>query len=339
MSILPESSAKSNTVPSFAAKVTTANEAMVDIVRLTGGFFRMVQQIIIGLGSTLPALAAPVSPATFAGWAVYQATPIAMNPTLRILVAIAAAVALETVGLSAAHATLYFYSQWQAGNSGSGRVVAGLGLVVAYVAIGIGIIWLVEDLGETIRAVGTGAFLLAMIAYATLALLSDVERTEARQKMQAARAEETQARENVLKQNELDFQRQRQIDYDERQFKLALKKMDNEALIARETEETQREKARLNSRLKLAQFRSAPAQTSAQANHSEQEAGSPQPAQTRSEAAQPLKCEWCGTSTNAMGQPISTTQALNAHKQFCSNRPVAEIVSHNGHNGNGKELR
>lgn len=117
----------------------------------------------------------PVAPAFFFGHAMHMAV-IAVSPDAvawAATVAVCAALALEAAGILAAHNVARYYAE---GEAVSARVAAAV--AVAYLVIGIGGIWLLENAAIDAKIAGTAVFLVAFLIYVLMAQTAQQKRKE-----------------------------------------------------------------------------------------------------------------------------------------------------------------
>jgi hypothetical protein len=151
--------------------------AMQDFDRVVGSFLGMLQGIIVSFVSLIAPWAVPIAPAIFAGWAFYQiAIDAKMSVDLAFPAAVALVIGLETVGAGAAHTTLQLYNAWQRKQVDLLRVILSGFLIVLYAGAGITIICMLETSSSTLKAIGIGSFILALVSYASQMLAADVRR-------------------------------------------------------------------------------------------------------------------------------------------------------------------
>lgn len=160
--------------------------------------FDAIGGIFLSFIRRLAPYAVPLAPAFFLGHAVYTAAAAISSPTWGMAVGISAAIGLEAAGIRAPDLALRLYRQ-----QNRSWLVAAFA-VVAYLAIGITIIWLLENTSQNAKLTATAMFLVAGLVYLIMGLeeshKEQAQRTAEAQALQAA-ALTTQA------QTDLELQR------------------------------------------------------------------------------------------------------------------------------------
>jgi hypothetical protein len=195
----------------YTQKVNGKIATMQDRDRLVAAWFGMWQGILVSFVSLIAPWAVPIAPAIFAGWAFYQiAVEAKMSTDLALASSVALVIGLETVGAGAAHTTLQLYNAWQRKQVDLLRVVFSGCLIIVYAGAGITIICLLETSSITLKAIGIGSFILALVSYAAQMLAADVRRItvasqiEKDEEQQTAKSKERLREERIKLELELD---------------------------------------------------------------------------------------------------------------------------------------
>lgn len=208
--------------------------------RLTNWIIKTAQQTDRGIYSVLTHLGlwiVPLAPAVVFGHSFYASIQESVGPRLALLGGIAAALALEIPGATSAHTALGL----QALKAESWKIWACWCLVAAYVMLGIGGVVGFEASGG-FAVVGVLVFLLMPVSYISLGFSRDLNRMTEAAKMAENKAD-IEAREAKVKQDQDDrenreFERQRLLAQDERQYNLQIKQAEIAAQKEIETERT-----------------------------------------------------------------------------------------------------
>lgn len=203
---------------------------------------------------------------------------------------IALAVTMEGVGVVTAHVSQHNPARQRAASV----------LLVIYTVLGLGYMQLAEK-SDTIRNIGTMAYLVAPMAYYAASLLTAV--AEERQ-------EQTQVQAEAKRREEIEYRRQVAAQQAERAHQLELAKL---------REETKRHKAEAEARASTELAELAPKLLQQQIDQQAEQMSSQLASQQAS-----YECEDCNRT-------FGTVQALNAHGRFCEKRGVPVASNGSGH--------
>jgi hypothetical protein len=161
--------------------------------------FSTIAAILMSFIGHLSKFLVPVAPAWYWGDIINQSSD-------NLIVGIAAAVVLEIGGMLSAHYAVVYY--------GTARGHLAAAMTGLYLAIGIGVMWLMEAANVDTKLVITAVFAIAGMVY-LLAAISELEQREeaAREAAEAERAAKEEAAEATRKeQEEADRKRQQEIE-------------------------------------------------------------------------------------------------------------------------------
>ena len=171
---------------------------LASIAQWFDSLFSALGSIFLSFIKRLAPYAVPLAPAFFLGHAVYAAATTISSPAWGLAVGISAAIGLEAAGIRAPDLALRLYRQ-----ANRSWVVAALA-VVAYLVIGITMIWLLEQTARNAKLTATAMFLVAGLVYLIMGL-EESHQAQAEALADARAQAETQASQGA--QNDLELQR------------------------------------------------------------------------------------------------------------------------------------
>lgn len=143
-------------------------------------------RILLAAALMVAPVLVPLAPAGFVGIAVYD-TLAGVDEWVRVMMAVTSASGLELVGFISAHVALRLYALRK--SIGIGRFVVAAAMVMLYIVAGVMVIYQVDGIGQTARAVGQGAVVLSVSVYVLTGLNIDInDAKRERERIRKARA-------------------------------------------------------------------------------------------------------------------------------------------------------
>lgn len=180
---------------------------IVDVVDRIGGG---VRDIFVTIAMTIGLIIASLPPAIILSTALAKGLSSTIGQTFSVVTGVSFAILLETTGVVSSHVAIWLYRN----DGNNGRFQVATTIAVLYSLSGIVSIF-VFDASTIVRLAGTFAYLAALMIYVSSALASDIRHVEQGEQRVVDIEEQ-------LRLQEIEWQRKRQAEQDERDFQLKM---------------------------------------------------------------------------------------------------------------------